>query len=127
MSMNQSEFGDWLGVGQSAVSKWEREISAPSAEDVRRIAEKTRQTVETLLSDDEPDQGAITVSAESKLSSIERRALRLLARMSPKGQQHAIQQLILTAKAFPRQRARRPSEQSVRSHGAPGHTSHGTR
>ena len=127
MKMTQAEFGDWLGVGQGAVSKWEREISVPAASDLRLIAEKTRQNVSALMGDGETNLATIPPPTEPQLTDVERRAIRLLKMSSPRGQRHGLDLLALSAKAFPRQRGQKSAEKSGHSHAAGDHRGHGTR
>src|SRR4051812_23583749 len=47
--LTQDQLGDILGVGQPAVSKWERDEAQPSASDLPRLAIAIRSRTDAIL------------------------------------------------------------------------------
>lgn len=48
--LNQSQFADLIGVGQSCVSKWEQGITIPTTEDILKIATTLDVSADFILS-----------------------------------------------------------------------------
>lgn len=122
--MTQAEFGEWLGVGQSTVSKWEKGDSIPSAVELRRLAGKLATTGDKLMSG-EPSAAPLKSAGRNEArTTIERRVLRVLRLMSDDGQRRSVGLLASIAKAFPRALEPRPVRQRDENRGPKGRAGH---